>query len=178
MAKRKQTLLTQVSSFIRTQKTAGVTGLVLCKAVIDHTIEHGDWTPMAKLIGDLEGTDSSRVRAIIGACYGGIQLKRDPKQAYGLRVIVGDNSAPTEMYAKLEACIEAGVSFRSKLVAEEVLNKETPDFDQAKYIKTLAAKIVKEDIDMSTFFAEVRKAVAEKNGSTVAPDAPKADAVA
>lgn len=155
-------LISMVKSYTTNNEKAGVKGLELVKSTIDHMFEHGDWTPLAWLIGQSQATDATRFRAIIGACVGGIAIKKDVKQPSGLFVTVGANAGKTEKYAKLVACIDSHVSFRSVVIAEEILDKETEEkvYSIDAVALTFAKRAVKEGKTLDEMLVAIRAAYA------------------
>ena len=144
------TLIKQVQGFVRGQNTGGKNGLAFVEKTIDHMFEHGDWTPLAWLVAKSDPSDARLYRAIIGRCVGGITMNAKSKEAKvqpsGLEIKMGENAGPTDLMPTLRKLVEDGESFRGKAVKEELLGKEPPAFDLAKYAKTIANRLAKEEV--------------------------------
>lgn len=157
------TLIQQTRGWATGRNKSGANGFKLLVASVDHMFEHGDWTPLAWLINGTEGADRTRMRAILGKIAGGITLNTTSKEARehstGCKIVMGDNCGPTGDMSIARTLCEENVSFASKRVAEELLNKDvvTSKFDLDKYAKTVFNKLTKEHGDMNAFLAAIRE---------------------
>ena len=152
------TLIKQVQGFVKGQSTAGANGLRLVQVCIDHMFEHDDWTPLAWLIAKTEGSDSTTIRRIVNECVGGIKLTKDVKQPSGLRIKLGDNSAPSDKMPLLRGLVEEKVSFRSKVVREALFETPEPVFDKHTWAMTIARKMAKNNVTLAMLDNEIKAA--------------------
>lgn len=159
------TLISQVKSFVETQKNSGVKGLELVKLAVDHMFNHsGDWTPLAWLINKSEKTDNARFRAIVGAVTTGVKLVTDKDQPSGLRFILESGACRnTVAFGKLIELIEAGHSFRSEVVGTELLKKDKAD-PTRKSVDSMVKLVMKQlqtnKIGLELFATELNRAIA------------------
>ena len=152
-------LMTQNKSFVTGLSKSGIKGLALLLQDIDHMFKHKDWTPLAWLLSKTEGADSVRLRSITSKVVGGVTMRKDKEQPSGLRIVMGDNAAPTENINALRALVDNEVSFRSKKVKDDLgIGKATvpAQFDVNKYAKSVANKLSKEEVSV----ADLMKAMA------------------
>jgi hypothetical protein len=159
----KNTVISRVKSFITNQNKAGSTGLSLLKDCVDHYCEHADWTPLAWMVAKSDHRDGQRYRAIMGAVLTGVTLQSTSKEAKeqptGLFFKKTDKFGKTNKYALLCDLVNDGVSFRSKEVAEALLEHEAPAFDIQKAAAAYKRFIKKLD-DNSMTLDQVLKLVA------------------
>lgn len=163
------TLLSQVKGFITQQNNAGSRGLALINQCIDHMFEHRDWTPLAHMLAKSDHKDSSIYRAIVRETTGGLRLDTSSKEAKeqpsGMRIVMGNNSGPSEKMPILRQLVAEGESFRGKRVSEELLAKPAPEFDFHRWVKNALKKMEKEGKTISDLLNEV--ASLEKEASQI-----------
>lgn len=154
------TAIKQAQGYVRGQLKGGSTGLALTLQFIEHMLEHGDWTPLAWMVGKLEKRDGARIRAIIGSVVGGVTIvtagKEAKAQPSGVLFKMSDNAGPTKNMETLRSLIEEETSFRSAKVQKELLGKDPAPFDLKAYAKRFAAKMDKEGFSFKDLMSEVQ----------------------
>lgn len=117
----KQSLLTRIKSNARNRDNNAAATMALILESFDVFAQHGDWTNLAWIVSLAQGSDASRLKAIIEAS-GGVTFKVDKKQPTGLR-IAAKGEAETNRVNILAAYVELGVSFRSAVLETGVEGK-------------------------------------------------------
>lgn len=148
-------LLSKASAYGRNQLKSGNTGLKLVVETVEHYRDHGDWRPMSRLLKGMEHSpsDFSKMRVLLGRCLDkNVVMRKDDEHAekYVFRKKDDKGTTVTNNIGHFVKLAEEGYSFRSKEVQDFVKpEKKQSTFDRDAYLKRVAAKLVKENVDMS-----------------------------
>lgn len=160
-------LNSRIGSFWKGQKTSGATGLAIVLACLEHWRDTGDARPLARFMKGAKDypSDERILKAIIRFAAPTAKVKADSSNEFGMVFSHPDGGgvALSNEYSRLADMAEAGESFRGEKVKSVVMpKKKKAEFDEDKYIRSIAAKLVSEGVELAPFMDHLRRAVAMK----------------
>jgi hypothetical protein len=160
-------LNTKIKTWGTNRKKSGAVGLGLVLAAMDQMDqENPNGSPFLEIAhknSTWEALAKSNARLICGQVWGSVTLKQDKKKSHGMRVVYGDNNAPTKHYQALRDMVEQGVSITDTKAIKEAFGIESvaPEFDLEKYVTNVAKRLIKTETGEDRFTTLVKSKVSE-----------------